>query len=307
MSDDGSDDATLALIEARARTSEVPIVVHRNPERLGFADNFLHAAALSSGRYIAFCDQDDRWHPDKLAKTRAAIERHGAVLCTHQVQLIDQSGNPLGVDPQMIDRTRVIGPGRADPFGVYFGFTMLLDRRLLDLLPADRRGVDNYDGVSPLSHDRWVHFLATSFGRTVVLADPVADYRQHDDQAIGIPRVSFPQRVRNKIVEGPPKLAILADIAERRAALLAEYRPVESSISELLVWRAAEQRWHRVARRCTARRDIYLAGSVTRRLTKLLRNIGEGAYRPTDRGGLGTKRLIEDGTLGLFGKLARFW
>lgn len=304
--DDGSTDDTVAIAREIAAISPVPIRVHQNERNLGFSDNFLRAATLSRQPYIAFCDQDDRWHPEKLAKSRAALDAHGAVMCTHQVVLMTESGEPIRLDPQLITETTVVEPHTVEPFGLYFGFAMMIDRRLLDLLPGERRGLDSYTATKVLPHDRWVYFLATTFGRSVTLAEPLAHYRQHATQSYGVRPVSLPQRVRNKIDEGSAKLHFLATLADERAALIEECTPGPGgSFPERTAWCSAALRWSRVAEHYHRRTELHLTPHLGRRLGILLANWRCGTYAQLRNGGLGRKRFLEDVTVGLVGPTGR--
>jgi glycosyltransferase involved in cell wall biosynthesis len=306
--DDGSTDDTIRILRDLADESDVPIHIHRNERRLGFSDNFLKAARLTKGRYIAFSDQDDRWEPGKLERSRRALRVHDAVMCTHQVMLMTEEGSPLRLDPQMISTSTVVEAMTTEPFGLYFGFTMTIDRRLLDLIPGSRKGLDNFTTTEVLPHDRWVYFLATNFGRSVALAEPLAHYRQHRSQAYGVRPVSLLQRFRNKVDEGPVKLAFLATLAQKRAALIEEYQPeVCTDGGRRVEWRQVHDRWRRVADFYWHRRDLYLASPFLLRAGKLASNAGRGMYRTVPKGGLGPKRFLEDVSLGLFGRVAGRW
>src|SRR5262245_62398986 len=71
VADDGSTDGTVAIVSDFARRAPFPVSVSRNARRLGFADNFLTLSGSAVGPLIAFCDQDDVWHPTKLERTSA--------------------------------------------------------------------------------------------------------------------------------------------------------------------------------------------------------------------------------------------
>ncbi|MFT3952983.1 MAG: glycosyltransferase [Piscinibacter sp.] len=49
----------------------------------GQSDNVLNAAPLCEGEVIAFCDQDDIWHPEKLQRCVEALAAEDALLCVH--------------------------------------------------------------------------------------------------------------------------------------------------------------------------------------------------------------------------------
>ena len=67
VADDGSTDGTWDIVQDFAARAPFPVVSTRNSENLGYGASFLAATGRASGRLVAFCDQDDVWHPDKLA------------------------------------------------------------------------------------------------------------------------------------------------------------------------------------------------------------------------------------------------
>ena len=68
--DDGStDDTTVAATAADPR-----VVVHRNRQPVGVSAARNQGIAVARGDWIAFCDDDDLWAPDKLARQLDAAE-----------------------------------------------------------------------------------------------------------------------------------------------------------------------------------------------------------------------------------------
>ena len=98
VSDDGSCDDTLKILEAMQVGSVVPIHVHANPSPSGITNNYLHAAALvSSADLIAVADHDDVWLPDRLSVIAAAFAESSdtMVVCCDSI-LTDQDLNSTG-------------------------------------------------------------------------------------------------------------------------------------------------------------------------------------------------------------------
>lgn len=94
ISDNASTDETPAICaEYAERDSRVRYV--RNETNIGAAANFNRSFELCSGRYFMWGSHDDVWDPRFASTCIAELEAHpAAVLCTSQVQLIDDDGLP---------------------------------------------------------------------------------------------------------------------------------------------------------------------------------------------------------------------
>src|SRR5271155_1786606 len=69
--DDGSSDGTVSILrEYAARDQRIRVIA--NERNLGFVRNFEKGCSLAKGKFIALCDQDDYWFPEKVAKMVAA-------------------------------------------------------------------------------------------------------------------------------------------------------------------------------------------------------------------------------------------
>ena len=91
--DDASTDETAAILRGYA-ACDARVQVHFNERNLGYNANFVRALSLCRGEYVAPCDQDDIWHPDKLGLLLEAIGKADLAYCDSEY--IDGSGAPLG-------------------------------------------------------------------------------------------------------------------------------------------------------------------------------------------------------------------
>lgn len=297
IGDDGSSDATLEIVAAFAASAPFPVRIQRNPTRLGYGENFLTNAKLATGHYVAFCDQDDEWAPEKLATCLAHLEREQAVMCVHAALLIDGESQEIGTFDQGIASFEIRPPLSLEPWDVFFGLTQVFRRDLLDLIASDRRGLDNHAVGSPLSHDRWIHFLGDSFGKTVILPDRLVRYRQHGKNAYGGLRKGLLLRLRGKLVASAEIMDMHHGIAAHRASLLREVEAREEDAGTKTHARAAAAYWQGLADLYRDRREVYRAPRLGERLAVFRRLRSAKAYAAG--AGLGGKVLVKDFFLGV--------
>lgn len=194
VTDDGSTDQTLAIVENFARTAPFPVRIYQNEERLGFGDNFIKAASLCTGDIIAFCDQDDRWLEQKIQICVEALKNEKVMLCLHSGILWTGERN-FGRKFPDYKVNRIFMPGTTNPLETHPGFSMMFWADLLEIgnnnvRPPDVHNLDNLKKRMP--HDKWVWFLASIFGKISIIPDVLCWYRQHDHNTSGAPlEISF--------------------------------------------------------------------------------------------------------------------
>lgn len=182
LSDDGSTDGTLALIEGnRARWDRLSILVRRGPGQ-GAVENFRSLVLAQAGEtsdFYAFCDQDDIWHPDKLARAVAWLDTAGgrpALFCG-RTRILDQKGNITGLSPLF---ARPPGFRNALVQSIAGGNTMVMNHAAFDLLRQ------SLHSGTPVVHDWWCYIIVSGAGGLVHYEpEPLVDYRQHAGNLIG--------------------------------------------------------------------------------------------------------------------------
>lgn len=184
VSDDGSTDASAALLAAQAAEwqGRHEVRVLAGP-RGGFVRNFFHLLrhVPDSAQWAALSDQDDVWFPDKLARARAALSR----LPAGQPGLYCARSLICAADLRPLHNStlfrRPVGFGNALVQSVGGGNTMMLNRAAIDLAQAALTEASN-----AAAHDWWLYQIITACGGTVLREGaPVLLYRQHGKNAIG--------------------------------------------------------------------------------------------------------------------------
>lgn len=93
--DDGSTDGSRAAA-ARLASADPRRRLLAWDDNRGAAEARNAAIRAARGRYIAFLDADDRWHPEKLARQLAQFRATGAGLVFSAYARVDASGRRLG-------------------------------------------------------------------------------------------------------------------------------------------------------------------------------------------------------------------
>jgi glycosyltransferase involved in cell wall biosynthesis len=173
--DDGSRDRTVDILrEHAARDPRIRVVV--NERNLGFIRNFENGCRLAGGKYIALCDQDDYWFPEKIEKMVGAIGDFPMVYCDSQ--LCGEDLRPLGrrisdlVHYQSFDDCRQLCV-----FSRMYGHATLITR-------------DLFKKASPfleeVPHDGWLAYHASIYGGVRYLPEVLVKYRQHPGNVFGV-------------------------------------------------------------------------------------------------------------------------
>ena len=133
VTDDGSTDGTLEILRAFARAAPFPVRVYPGERNLGYTRNFLKAARLCTGDWIAFCDQDDVWLPEKLATIERYAASGGTLLIVHSAESVDRTLTPTGVRYPDFRRRGVYGQFQLPTWWIVEGFVMAFRADLMSI------------------------------------------------------------------------------------------------------------------------------------------------------------------------------
>ncbi|MDC9581151.1 glycosyltransferase [Xenorhabdus sp. PR6a] len=96
ITDDCSTDNTFDFISKYA-SIESRIKIFRNEKNLGAAATRNNSIKYARGRFIAFLDSDDLWHPNKLENQISFMIKKKCALSYSYYQKIDENGNLKGI------------------------------------------------------------------------------------------------------------------------------------------------------------------------------------------------------------------
>ena len=285
ISDDGSTDGTRELIAKAIAATSIPVTFVHGP-RTGLADNFWFAVGQTECDLVAWADQDDVWHPSKLAVCEQALLEHRADFVSHSADVVDAEERSLGFRYPDYKRSVCLEPLAGDPWHVPSGFASVFRRSLVDGVRWADRPV-SHQTFEPMNHDHVVSLIAFAHSRRVQLKDSLASYRQHAGNAAGAPKIRGLATIKASQNVNSGRYHSLAEIAQGYGAFSGDVRDVQAYYEHLVEL-------------CNARASVYegaRALDTTRLFAKAARR---GTYASKRAGGFGVlaagndlKRLLE--------------
>ena len=186
--DDGSFDDTAAILKRYAEKSPIPFRVLINTLNCGSTLNFSQAIAICKGSVVVLADQDDRWHPEKMARIHDLFRASPDTdLVFSDANLMDSTGRSL--DCRLWD---AVGFGSALQADVARGAVFEILLRQYVVTGATMAFRSNWkDRFLPIPecwiHDAWIAIVIAALGgKFRAIEDPLISYRQHSTQQIGV-------------------------------------------------------------------------------------------------------------------------
>lgn len=179
ISDDASTDGTLKILRELEPLDD-RISVYSNKTNIGLKKNLEFLISRCTSELIAFADQDDIWHANKLLLSQAHMEKEKARLVFTDLELVDETGGTICLSKWKFTNT----PGAAANSvfasifkSPYTGCTFLIEKASLHkLFPIP-------DGL--FVHDKWIGTIMASKGYATGLPFPTIKYRQHSSNVTG--------------------------------------------------------------------------------------------------------------------------
>jgi glycosyltransferase involved in cell wall biosynthesis len=180
VSDDASSPDAFAAVE-QICGGDTRFRVSRSRKRLGYYRNFERALRLvpEDAEYVAFCDQDDVWHPDKLQTLLHALKAPDVLLAYSDMNIVSEDGELLAPSYWTDRRNNFTDLGSLLMVNTVTGAASLFRRELLDdALPFPPDTGRSY-------HDHWLACVALALGRIAFVDRPLHDYVQHGANVVG--------------------------------------------------------------------------------------------------------------------------
>ncbi len=201
--DDLSVDQTCKIVSVWMSNQPSIRLIQNNPI-LGVTKNFEKALSLTTGEIIFLCDQDDKWHPDKLSIIVATFERRSDLLLIHSdARLVDASGASINCS---LFQALEVSKNEMDQIRSGNAFNALMRHNLVTgATAAFRRSLLTAALPIPAEwvHDEWLAIIASAIGKVDFLNEMLIDYRQHGRNQIGMRKLTLTEKIKKAFTSRP--------------------------------------------------------------------------------------------------------
>lgn len=159
-----------------------PYTLSRNQSNLGSNRTFEALTNLAQGKFIAYCDQDDIWLPEKLQKLELCFTDSQVQLACSDMLVIDGAGRQLARSITEVRPRHRFQSGSGLAEGLLFsnfvtGCTMLVRRdTALSAIPF----------CPYMVHDHYLALIASATGKICSVSEPLIQYRIHGSNQTGM-------------------------------------------------------------------------------------------------------------------------
>ncbi len=156
--DDGSSDHTLEILRKYEAEKKITLWAGKN---LGFINSFFELLAIcGDADYYAWCDQDDIWKPEKIARAVEKLEENRVVEPVLYFSDYDYYDENMNFQRHGLDHKR--GPSFANSLldCISLGFCSVFNHR------ARKMMIENLPNHC-CGHDWWTYMVCAAFGKVI--------------------------------------------------------------------------------------------------------------------------------------------
>lgn len=191
--DDGSKDDTLTVLAKYAKQHKnITIIKGENVGVLKSFNSLISDPLVDQFTWVAFCDQDDVWLPDKLSvaikKLSHMPNQNIPLLYCSNTTLVDSQLHKIGMS---YNRPISFNKNTSIVRNIATGCTEVFNRIAAEKY---RMGI----GKFPELHDYWMYLVCSFLGTVTYDFDSYILYRQHGNNTVGMqPHKSILRAVKN--------------------------------------------------------------------------------------------------------------
>ena len=160
---------------------DVSFTFRRGKENIGSNGAFQKLIEYADAEYVAFCDQDDIWHENKLEKCYTSLKNSGKTLICSDVAVIDGNGKKIADSITKVRKRHNFYPTDLLKYLTYknfvIGCTVLMGTAdAKKCIPFTKNTV----------HDQQLAIYSALHNGIEVINEPLIDYRIHGNNQTGV-------------------------------------------------------------------------------------------------------------------------
>ena len=182
ISDDCSKNEEVKEVLTEYELKDNRIKVYFQEENLGYTKNFEFVLSKSTGDYIALCDHDDIWYPNKIEESLRVLKEKDVDLVYCDAKQIDAEGNILHESylkykkmPMQNEKNKkdILSFSRHIAIGCSQFFTKQVKELMLPFTE------------NTIAHDWHSVYIADKLKGYYCIEEPLFEYRIHGNNAFG--------------------------------------------------------------------------------------------------------------------------
>lgn len=191
--DDGSKDNTVDILKKYVdKNDNITLIEGKNIGVIGSFNSLIENPLTKKFRWMAFCDQDDIWLPDKLSsaleKLQSKSDQNSPMLYCSNTTLVDSQLNEIGMS---YNKEFSFGKNTAIVRNIATGCTEVFNQAAAEKY---RIGI----GKFPELHDYWMYLVCSFLGTVIYDFNSRILYRQHENNTVGmLPHKSISRAIKN--------------------------------------------------------------------------------------------------------------
>lgn len=152
-------------------------------KNLNYHKSFEKLTASSDGDYVAYCDQDDIWMPEKIEKCVKVLQTEKSLVVASDRQIIDEYGNVVISSVRNVSNKNYDSWNSGDDIAKYNVFITFAVGMSIVADGTFARSIIPFNDYT--GHDNWILSCASVEGKVSFINDTLVQYRRHGKNVSG--------------------------------------------------------------------------------------------------------------------------
>ena len=178
----GEESVRLTKESVAQEIHRIPCAFSINERNLGSNKTFEQLTRDANGQFIAYCDQDDIWLPQKLTRLYRQMQESQADLVFSDLYVIDGSGAVLSDSITQVRRHHVFRDVQ-DAAGILLYHNFVAGCTMLLRAETAKKSLPFLDSMV---HDHYLALYCAAYGKLSFCSEPLIQYRIHGGNQTGV-------------------------------------------------------------------------------------------------------------------------